>query len=189
MAELTAQPPAFALSPLVRLLPPVERRILRGRAAALDAAGRALNLDLPQAGRTAAAKGCTALWLGPDEFLLLAPPEANACWPILQTALSGLPHAFVDVSQRQVAFEVAGEHAAAALNAGCPLDLDLDAFPAGRCTRTVFGKAGIILWRTAADRFHVEAWRSFAAYVSWLLSEAERDALGMGGQLTAHSCR
>jgi sarcosine oxidase subunit gamma len=181
MAELTARAPVFAPSPRVRLLPPVERRILRGRAAALVAAGRALNLDLPQAGGTAAANGCTALWLGPDEFLLLAPPEANACWPLLQTALADLPHACVDVSQRQVAFEVAGEHAAAALNTGCPLDLELAAFPAGHCTRTVFGKAGIILWRTAADRFHVEVWRSFAAYVSRLLGEAERDVLGMEG--------
>jgi sarcosine oxidase subunit gamma len=172
MAELIARAPAFAPSPLVRLLPPVERRILRGRAAALVAAGRALSMDMPQTGRTAAANGCTALWLGPDEFLLLAPPAARACWPLLQTALTDLPHACVDVSERQVAFEVAGEHAAAALNTGCPLDLDLEAFPAGHCTRTVFGKAGIILWRSAADRFHVEVWRSFASYVTQMLALA-----------------
>jgi sarcosine oxidase subunit gamma len=36
----------------------------------------------------------------------------------------------------------------------------------------VFGKAGIILWRTAADRFHVEVWRSFASYVTQLLALA-----------------
>jgi sarcosine oxidase subunit gamma len=156
----------------VRLLPPLERRILRGCPAALDAAGRALNVELPQMGHTAAAQGCTALWLGPDEYLLLAPPAANACWATLGAALAGLPHACVDVSQRQVAYEVAGEQAAAALNTGCPLDLDLEAFPAGHCTRTVFGKAGIILWRTAADRFHVEVWRSFASYVTQLLALA-----------------
>jgi len=172
MAELTARAPEFAPSQPVRLLPPLERRILRGRAAVLDAAGTALGIDLPQTGRTATAKGCTALWLGPDEYLLLAPLEAHACWPALQAALAGLPHACVDVSQRHAAFEVAGEHAAAALSTGCPLDLDLAAFPGGHCTRTVFGKAGIILWRTAADRFHVEVWRSFASYVTQLLALA-----------------
>ena len=173
MAELTARAPAFAPSDLLRLLPPLQRRILRGRAAALDAAGTAMGVDLPQRGRAAAANGCTALWLGPDEYLLLAPEAANP-WPALQAALAGLPHACVDVSQRHAAFEVAGEHAAAALNTGCPLDLDLDleAFPEGHCTRTVFGKAGIILWRTAADRFHVEVWRSFASYVTQLLALA-----------------
>ena len=172
MAELTARAPALATSPVVRLLPPLERRILRGRAAALAAAGKALGVELPQTNRTVAAKGCTALWLGPDEYLLLAPTDANACWSALQAALAGLPHACVDVSQRHAAFEVAGEHAAAALNSGCPLDLDLEAFPEGQCTRTVFGKAGIILWRTAANRFHVEVWRSFASYVTQLLALA-----------------
>jgi sarcosine oxidase, subunit gamma len=171
MAELTARAPAFAPSPLVRLLPPMDRRILRGRAAALQAAARALNMDLPEAGLTAVANGCTALWLGPDEFLLLT-PETSACWPLLHTALADLPHACVEVGQRQVAFEVAGEHAAAALNTGCPLDLELAAFPVGHCTRTVFGKAGIILWRTAADRFHLEVWRSFASYVTQMLALA-----------------
>jgi sarcosine oxidase, subunit gamma len=171
MAELTARAPAFAPSDLVRLLPPLERRVLRGRAAALDAAGAALGVDLPHRERAAAANGCTALWLGPDEYLLLAAPGANA-WPALQAAVAGLPHACVDVSQRHAAFAVAGEHAAAALNTGCPLDLDLEAFPEGRCTRTVFGKASIILWRTAADRFHVEVWRSFASYVTQLLALA-----------------
>jgi len=171
MAELTARAPAFATSPVVRLLPPLERRILRGRAAALAAAGAALGVELPQTHRAATAKGCTVLWLGPDEYLLLAPVGANA-WPALQAALAGVPHACVDISQRHAAFEVAGEHAAAALNTGCPLDLDLEAFPEGQCTRTVFGKAGIILWRTATDRFHVELWRSFASYVTQLLALA-----------------
>jgi sarcosine oxidase, subunit gamma len=157
---------------MVKLLPPMERRILRGRPAALAATGRALGVDLPQRGRTTATNDCTALWLGPDEFLLLAPSGANACWSALEDALAGLPHACVDVSQRHAALEVAGERADLALNAGCPLDLELEAFPEGHCTRTVFGKAGIILWRTATDRFHVEVWRSFASYVTQLLALA-----------------
>ena len=172
MAELTPRAPVFATSQVVRLLPLMERRILRGRAAALAAAGTALGVELPQTNRAAAARGCTALWLGPDEYLLLAPTDASACWSALLVALAGLPHACVDVSQRHAAFEVAGEHAADVLNTGCPLDLDLEAFPPGQCTRTVFGKAGIILWRTAADRFHVEVWRSFASYVTQLLALA-----------------
>jgi sarcosine oxidase subunit gamma len=40
------------------------------------------------------------------------------------------------------------------------------------CTRTVLGKAEIVLWRTAPDIFRIEVWRSFAAYVWLFLDEA-----------------
>jgi sarcosine oxidase subunit gamma len=43
------------------------------------------------------------------------------------------------------------------------------------CTRTVFAKAEVVLWRTGADAFHVEVWRSFAPYVLGLLEEAARE--------------
>ena len=43
------------------------------------------------------------------------------------------------------------------------------------CTRTLFAKADIVLWRTAADAFHVEMWRSFGDYVRALLAEVARD--------------
>jgi sarcosine oxidase subunit gamma len=39
------------------------------------------------------------------------------------------------------------------------------------CTRTVFAKADIVLWRTGEQTFHVEVWRSFAGYVTGLLVE------------------
>ena len=48
---------------------------------------------------------------------------------------------------------VSGSRAAWAINAFCALDLHLAAFPVGMCTRTLFGKAEIILWRTAAETF------------------------------------
>jgi sarcosine oxidase subunit gamma len=82
-----------------------------------------------------------------------------------------MPHALVDISHRQFALQVSGPHAATILSGGCPLDLDLSEFPAGMCTRTVFAKADIVLWRTREDAFHVEVWRSFAGYVTGVLRE------------------
>ena len=70
---------------------------------------------------------------------------------------------------------MSGPQAGAILNAGCPLDFDPAAFPTGMCTRSLFGKADIIIWRTGADEFRLEVWRSFADYVSALLREAARD--------------
>jgi sarcosine oxidase subunit gamma len=70
---------------------------------------------------------------------------------------------------------VSGPQAAALLSAGCPLDLELSAFPVGMCTRTMLSKAEVVLWRTAADQFRLEVWRSFAAYVTEYLATAARD--------------
>jgi sarcosine oxidase subunit gamma len=58
------------------------------------------------------------------------------------------------------------------LNAGCPLDLDISAFPVGMCTRSVLAKAQIVLWRTGIDVFQLHVWRSFYPYVEEFLIEA-----------------
>lgn len=173
-AGLTATPaPAAALAPL----PPMARFVFRGRPAAVEVAGKAFGVALPTtACRAAVADSRAALWLGPDEWLLLAAEsEAAAIEQAFATALGGLPHSLVAVGHRNTALELVGPDAALVLNAGCPLDLSPDAFPVDGCTRTVLGKAEIVLWRTDPDRFHIEVWRSFARYVWQLLEEARRE--------------
>lgn len=159
-------------------LPPASRFVLRGRPGAIEAAAFAFGAALPQQACRAVAggEGRAALWLGPDEWLLLAPPgEGPALAAALERAMEGHPHALADVSHRQAGIGISGPDAAAALNAGCPLDLDAAAFPVGMCTRTVLAKAEIVLWRTAPESFRVEVWRSFAAYAWSFLEEASRE--------------
>ena len=74
---------------------------------------------------------------------------------------------------------MSGPRAAWAINAFCALDLHPAAFPVGMCTRTVFGKAEIVLWRTAAETFRIEVARSFAPYVWACLEEARREFLAV----------
>jgi sarcosine oxidase subunit gamma len=124
----------------MRAAPPMARFLFRGLEAAVSG---------------------TALRLGPDEFLLLL-PEGEA--PVLEG------NSLVDISHRQTGIVLEGPDAANILNAGCPLDLDEAAFPVGMATRTLFMKADIVLWRVAAQKFHIEVWRSFAPYV-WSLLE------------------
>jgi sarcosine oxidase subunit gamma len=151
------------------------RYILRGGPLVMAAAGQALGLAISQTVCKSSVNGSrAALCLGPDEHLLLGPETAGIA-ASLEPLLRDLPHSLVDVSHRQTAFKISGPHAAVALNAGCPLDLDPCAFPVGMCTRTVLAKAEVVLWRTGEDTFHVEVWRSFAAYVSGLLAEAARE--------------
>ena len=112
--------------------------------------------------------------LGPDEWLIGgAEADADMIQQEVETALDNSAHALVDVSHRNVAFEMSGDQAATALNAGCPLDLGDSAFPAGSATRTLLGKAEIVLIRPTQERlYRVECWRSFAPYVHGFLVEA-----------------
>jgi sarcosine oxidase subunit gamma len=160
----------------VRPLPPAARWILRGGPEVRAAAEGALGLAVPDIACRAAAKGeSAALWLGPDEWLLIsAGHRADETAAALRAALAQLAHSLVDVSHRQVALEVSGPDAPLLLAAGCPLDLDAGAFPAGMCTRTMLAKAEIVLWRTSAGAFRIEVWRSFAPYVGAFLAEAAR---------------
>ena len=135
----------------IRIAPPVPRHKLCG----------ASPMDLPREACRAKeiAPGVTALWLGPEEWLLLGPANPNA-------------ESVVDVSHAFIGLDVTGPAAAETINAACPLDLDPAIFPAGMCTRTIFGKAEIILWRHDTETFRIEVARSFAAYVLAFLREA-----------------
>lgn len=158
----------------VSVLPPAERVSLRAPEASVNSLSRALGLTLPQAPKASAAKGGrTALWLGPDEWLVV--DEAGGD-PLADCGKAKALHSAVGISHRNVAISVSGAAAEAVVNAGCPQDLSVAAFPVGACSRTVLGKAEIVLYRTAEDAFRVECWRSFSDYVFTLLSEAARDA-------------
>ena len=160
----------------LRPLPPSTRFILQCGKDARDAAGASFGLPMPEIPcRAESAAGRAALWLGPDERLLIAPEgKQDSLATELAAAISGLPHSLVDVSHRQVAMAVAGPRARDLLASGCPLDLDPDAFPVGMCTRTIFAKAEVVLWRRSAEEYHLETGRSFSAYVMGWLREAER---------------
>ncbi|HKD55387.1 MAG TPA: sarcosine oxidase subunit gamma family protein [Steroidobacteraceae bacterium] len=168
--------PQVTLCGGVDALPPASRFIMRGGVKVSTTAGTVFGVEVPTvACRAHGAGERAALWLGPDEWLLIAPlTDGNTLERSLSGALKDLPHSLVDVSHRQTALVVSGPFATMLLAAGCPLDLDERSFPVGMCTRTMFAKAEVVLWRTAAATFRLEVWRSFAAYVSLYLADAAR---------------
>lgn len=186
MSESRFQNPLDAHAATSRRCPAVALDLVQARARfsvrtreeeAIDAAGTAFGLSFPrQACRFNEADGKRVLWLGPDEWLLVMPmADGMRHLSALEKALAGKPSSLVDVSHRSVAFTVAGPEAATILNSGCPLDLSLETFPVGMCTRTVLAKTEITLLRTAEDRFLVDVWRSFAPYAWSWLEEARRE--------------
>lgn len=143
------------------LAPASARFSLRGDVAAGCAA---FGMPAPAILRAATHGDRSALWLGPDEAMLLAPPG---------TAMPDGDFAVVDIGERQIAWHLVGRGAEEMLAAGCPLDLAR--FGVGGCTRTVLGKAEITLWHTAPFAWHLEVWRSFSVYAEALLRQAGRD--------------
>ena len=159
-----------------RVLDPVARFIFQGDSAARKTAGEAFGVPLPEtACRANTVNRRAALWLGPDEYLLLGPAaDGQVLQANLETALSGVAHSLVDVSHRQVAVQISGRDASALLNSGCPLDLDPAEFPVDMCTRTLLAKADVVLWRRGIEEYHLEVGRSFSDYVLGWLREAKQ---------------
>jgi len=179
MSDLSPATPFTAGTASIRRVGHAGRAVLRCPATMIDTVAARLGVALPiEACRSADAAGLSALWLGPDEWLLLAPNASDDWVASLQSRLGDALCSLVDVSHRQVALEVidGAVGAETLLASGCALDLSLRAFPVGMCTRTMYDKAEIVLWRRAPDRFHLEVWRSFARYVEGLLRIAEAEA-------------
>jgi len=159
---------------VVKQVAPPVRYILRADPAMAPRLGGSIGVDVPtQSSHAATRRDRAVLWLGPDEWLVLAPESDRETLPLLlMAAAAGQPISLVEVSDRQIGLTLTGRRVEEALATGCPLPLDPRVFPASKCTRTLFGKAEIVLWRPAASMFALEVQRSFAPYVVALLAEA-----------------
>ena len=96
-----------------------------------------------------------AVWLGPDEWLVLGGLEQD---------YADMPAA-VDVSANRVCFELSGQGAADVLARGCALDLHPSVFSPGRCAQTLLARAQVILYRTDEHVFRLLVRPSFAGYL------------------------
>ena len=84
------------------------------------------------------------LWLGPDEWLVVAEPEAGpAISRELEDALSGHHRSILDVSANRIVFELID--GLEALSSGCGLDLHPTRWRPEMCAQTLFGGAQVIL--------------------------------------------
>jgi len=154
------------------------RLSLRVKSKDRTAIAKAIGLTLPaKIGATSNKADAMVACFGPDEWLLIA---EKAKYSKLYEKVLKLSSKYVmsvtDISHRNVALTLNGPAAAETVNVGCPLDMSLDAFPVGKCTRTVFENAPILLYRNSEDSFTMECWRSFAPYMLGLV-EAHAKAI------------
>ena len=163
----------------IREIPFVSQVNLRGNAAdpAFATAVRAATgCHLPPGANTWSGDlNCAALWLGPDEWLVVAPDGKNddLCSSLHQ-GLAGMHHSVVDLSANRTIFEIAGADARTVLAKGCPLDLHASVFGPGACAQSLLAKSQVILQcMDARPALRIFVRISFAPYVAeWLLDAA-----------------
>ena len=153
---------------------PAARISLRATVRGASSYAKLIGMELPSNPSQMIVKaGRTAVWLGPDEWLIIDEKQPIAA---LMPKRESKEISAVDISHRNTAVLVSGVAATNLLNEASPRDLSLDAFPVGTGSRTILGKAEVVLLRTGKTDFRVECWRSFSDYVWDLLSEAAKDA-------------
>jgi sarcosine oxidase subunit gamma len=150
---------------------------LDAKGAAADAVGLALDIPLPLEPNTVVrGEEFTALWLGPDEWLLAGPPGSGRDLENrIRQAAGDEPLSVTDVSAQRTTLLVAGPRARDLLAHGCSLDLHPRTFGAGRCAQTTLGRTQIVLVarHEPGAGFWVLVRSSFAGYLAdWLLDAA-----------------
>lgn len=130
-----------------------------------------LGAPLPETCGTVAASGDhSALWLGPDEWLVVSAAEPGPLTAELTAALGADPGSVVDVSANRTTLELAGPAARETLEKGCPVDLHPRSFGPGSAVATTLGPVPLVLWQTGGTTYRLLPRSSFADYVArWLL--------------------
>jgi sarcosine oxidase subunit gamma len=115
-----------------------------------------------------------ALWLGPDEWLVVGQPGSEL---LLEAEYRAAGASVIDVSANRTTLELRGPRARELLEFGCPIDLHPRVFGPGRCAQTLLARANVLIWFVADDPepvYRLLVRTSFAAYVAaWLADASE----------------
>jgi len=130
-----------------------------------------LGVPVPAPNRFATVGERAVLWLGPDEYLVVAPDGDDVAELTGESAES-----LVDVSANRTTIELSGPHARDVLGKGMSIDLHPRAFGPGHCAQTLLARAQVIL-RQVDDRptYHVLVRGSFAPYLADWLVDASKE--------------
>ncbi len=160
--------------------------VLRGAAsdkAFMAAATKALPVELPLDPCTSSGEveGLHILWMGPDEWLIVAPDDG---YGDLASKLSGgfvgVHAAVVDVSESRTTVRLSGNSACETLSKGCSIDLHPRQFSKDKVVNTLLAQAHVTLHQITDDdtngcTYDIFVHRSFAEYLWSWLEDATRE--------------
>ena len=123
--------------------------------------------------RFASTKSRYAIWLSPDEILVLtgAGEEGELAAQITATA-KGAHMAVNDITDAMTSLHLTGSSVRQMLAKGCAIDLHKDHFKAGDCAQTTLSHAGITLVALGDDEMILLCRTSFTDYVVTYLCDA-----------------
>ncbi len=129
---------------------------------------------LPQeANRFSVSGDRRALWLGPDESLLMcADQDAAELHRTLSTQLTDQHFQLTLLSDALAVYELNGPYVREILAKGCALDLHVSVFQPGQCAQSSLERASVTLMCEAENSFRLICRTSFADYVETWLKDA-----------------
>lgn len=140
-------------------------------------------LPLPlQPNRVAVMRALRMLWLGPDEWLIIAFEDATPdLFSWITHAVAGRRAEVTDLSASRIVIEISGTRARTLLEKGCGLDLHPRAFAPGCCAQTLFAGLPVILDQiSAGPTYRLFLRRSAARWLcDWLIDAADEFRLSM----------
>ena len=126
--------------------------------------------------------GIHILCLGPDEWLVVTPPnEEIRLHKKLINDLRELHAAITVTGESKTIIRLSGPRARDTLAKGCPLDLHPRAFGPGQCAQSLLARANMILHQVHADdaersaTYDIIIIRSFAEYIWTWLEDASQE--------------
>ena len=143
-------------------------------AKARKAVKAAVGVDMPGPRRAVLAGGKGALWMSPDEILLVMPHgDASGAVAALSRALADTHHLAANVSDARAAFRITGDLDACreVLAKLTPADLRPGAFEEGEVRRTRLAQVAAAFWIEEGG-ITLVSFRSVARYVFDLLANA-----------------
>ena len=129
---------------------------------------------LPQeANRFSVSGNRRALWLGPDESLLMcADQDASELHRTLSTQLTDQHFQLTLLSDALAVYELNGPYVREILAKGCALDLHVSVFQPGQCAQSSLDRASVTLMCEGENSFRLICRTSFADYVETWLKDA-----------------
>lgn len=129
-----------------------------------------LGADLPGPNRAVAPGAHRVLWLGPDEWLVVAADGQEDTLVASLASAVGEDGAVIDLSANRTGLELSGAFARDVLATCCTIDFHPRVFGPGQCAQTLIQKAGVLIDQRTDDTYLLLVRPSFAAYVAeWLL--------------------
>jgi sarcosine oxidase subunit gamma len=126
--------------------------------------------------RAVAASGVEAIWLGPDEWLVVSAGDGPEVAAALETVVRPHGGTVVDVTAHRTVLEIRGPRARDILSSGTSVDLHPRAFAVGQAVQAPLARVDVILCRVDGDAWRVFVRTSFARYlVEWLTDAVSGD--------------